>query len=77
MLTVQQVLDFINERAPFETQLAFDNSGLLVGDPQQEVIGVHFALDLTNKVIDEAMAHGANLIVTHHPVMFSAIKRLV
>ena len=35
MLTVQQVLDFINERAPFETQLAFDNSGLLVGDPQQ------------------------------------------
>ena len=77
MLTVQQVLDFINERAPFETQLAFDNSGLLVGDPQQEVIGVHFALDLTNKVIDEAMAHGANLIVTHHPVMFSAINRLV
>lgn len=77
MLTVQQVLDFINERAPFETQLAFDNSGLLVGDPQQEVTGVHVALDLTNKVIDEAIANGANLIVTHHPVMFSAIKRLV
>ena len=77
MLTVQQVLDFINERAPFETQLAFDNSGLLVGDPQQEVTGIHFALDLTSKVIDEAIAHGANLIVTHHPVMFSAIKRLV
>ena len=77
MLTVQQVLDFINERAPFETQLAFDNSGLLVGNPQQEVSGVHFALDLTNKVIDEAIAHGTNLIVTHHPVMFSPIKRLV
>lgn len=77
MLTVQQVLDFINERAPFETQLAFDNSGLLVGDPQQKVTGVHFALDLTNKVIDEAIESGANLIVTHHPVMFSAIKRLV
>ncbi len=77
MLTVQRVLDFINERAPFETQLAFDNSGLLVGDPQQEVTGIHFALDLTSKVIDEAIAHGANLIVTHHPVMFSAIKRLV
>lgn len=77
MLTVQQILDFINERASFETQLAFDNSGLLVGDPQQEVTGVHFALDLTSKVIDEAIAHGANLIVTHHPVMFSAIKRLV
>ena len=77
MLNVQQVLDFINERAPFETQLAFDNSGLLVGDPQQEVTGIHVALDLTNKVIDEAIANGANLIVTHHPVMFSPIKQLV
>lgn len=77
MLTVQQVYDFINERAPFETQLAFDNSGLLVGHPDNEVTGIHFALDVTNKVIDEAVANGANLIVTHHPMMFSPIKRLV
>ena len=77
MLTVQQVYDFINERAPFETQLAFDNSGLLVGHPDNEVTGIHFALDVTNHVIDEAIANGANLIVTHHPMMFSAIKRLV
>ena len=55
MLTVQQVLDFINERAPFETQLGFDNSGLLVGHPDNEVTGVHFALDVTNAVIDEAI----------------------
>ena len=77
MLTVQQVYDFINERAPFETQIAFDNSGLLVGHPDNEVTGIHFALDVTNHVIDEAIANGANLIVTHHPMMFSAIKRLV
>ena len=77
MLTVQQVYDFINERAPFETQLAFDNSGLLVGDPNSEVTGIHFALDVTGHVIDEAIANGANLIITHHPMMFSPIKRLV
>ena len=77
MLTVQQVYDFINERAPFETQLAFDNSGLLIGSPDQAVTGIHFALDVTNRVIDEAIANGANLIVTHHPMMFSPIKRLV
>ena len=77
MLTVQQVYDFINERAPFETQLAFDNSGLLVGRPDNEVTGVHFALDVTNKVIDEAIANGATLIVTHHPMLFSPVKRLV
>ncbi|MBE5810279.1 MAG: Nif3-like dinuclear metal center hexameric protein [Clostridiales bacterium] len=76
MLTVQQVYDFINERAPFETQLPFDNSGLLVGHPDNEVTGVHFALDVTNHVIDEAIEGGANLIVTHHPLMFSPIKRL-
>lgn len=77
MLTVRQVYDFINERAPFETQVAYDNSGLLVGHPDQEVTGVHFALDVTDKVIDEALENGANLIVTHHPMMFSPIKRLV
>jgi len=57
--------------------LAFDNSGLLVGNPDQEVTGVHFALDVTSRVIDEAIENGANLIVTHHPMMFSPIKRLV
>ena len=77
MLTVRQVYDFINEFAPFETQVAYDNSGLLVGHPDQAVTGVHFALDVTDKVIDEALENGANLIVTHHPMMFSPIKRLV
>lgn len=77
MLTVQQVYDFINERAPFETQLPYDNSGLLLGDPKREVTGIHLALDVTPHVIDEAVERGANLIITHHPLMFSAIKRLV
>lgn len=76
-MTVQHIYDFINERAPFETQVAYDNSGLLVGDPAREVTGVHFALDVTHAVIDEAVASGANLIVTHHPLMFSPVKRLV
>lgn len=77
MLTLQKVYDIINERAPFETQLAFDNSGLLVGHPEWEVKGIHVALDVTNAVISEAIANGANLIITHHPLMFSPIKRLV
>lgn len=77
MLTIRQVYDFIDERAPFETQLSFDNSGLLLGSMDREVSGVHFALDVTERVIDEAIEQGANLIVTHHPLMFSPIKRLV
>lgn len=77
MLTVQTVYDLINARAPFETQEAFDNAGLLVGDPAAEVRGIHVAMDVSERVLDEAEAAGANLIVTHHPIMFSAIRRLV
>lgn len=77
MLTVQNVYDYINGVAPFETQDSFDNSGLLLGHPAQEVAGIHVALDVTSSVVDEAVARGANLIVTHHPMMFSARKRLV
>ena len=58
MLTVQQVYDFINERAPFDTQVAYDNSGLLVGDPSREVTAIHVALDVTNSIIDEAVETG-------------------
>lgn len=76
MLTVQQIADFIDARAPFATQLDFDNCGLLVGDPAAEVRGVHAALDCTDAVIDEAIAAGANVIVTHHPVIFSGRKHL-
>ena len=77
MLTVQNVYEFINERAPFDLQESFDNAGILVGHPDQEVHGIHVAMDVTGRVIDEAEAHGANLIITHHPMMFSARRRLV
>lgn len=76
-MKVQQVYDFINERAPFDTQESFDNAGLLVGSPDWEVTGIHVAMDVTRGVIEEAARLGANLIVTHHPLMFSARKRLV
>ena len=77
MMLVQDVFSFIDGLAPFETQDSFDNSGLLVGDPAWEVRGIHVAMDVTSSVLDEAIEQGANLIVTHHPMMFSARKRLV
>lgn len=76
MLTVQDVYDFINERAPFDTQADFDNSGLLVGSPAAAVHHIHVAMDCTEAVAQEAAALGADLIVTHHPVMFSPRKTL-
>lgn len=76
MMTVQNIYDLLNAVAPFETQEPYDNSGLLVGSPGQEVKGVLFALDVTEAVMDEALARGANLIVTHHPLMFDPIRRV-
>ena len=75
-MTVQDVYDLIDRFAPFDTQVEEDNSGLLVGSAGQEITAVLFALDVTEAVIDEAAALGAQLIVTHHPLMFSPVHAL-
>ncbi|MBR2824255.1 MAG: Nif3-like dinuclear metal center hexameric protein [Clostridia bacterium] len=75
-LTCGDVLNLIHQAAPFDTQEPWDNSGFLVGEKGREVTGILFALDVTQNVIDEAAAHGANLIVTHHPLMFDPIRRV-
>lgn len=77
MLTMQHVYDFINTLAPYDTQLPFDNSGMLVGDPAAEIRGILFAMDATPAVIAEALQAGANLIVTHHPILFSPVKQVL
>ena len=75
-MTVQDLYEMINRFAPFDTQVEEDNSGLLVGSASQPVDKALFALDVTDPVIDEAVSLGAQLIVTHHPVMFSPIHSL-
>lgn len=75
-MTVQDILAMIDAVAPFETQEEWDNCGLLVGSPRQEVSGILFALDVTEPVIDEAVRLGASLIITHHPLMFSPVRRI-
>ena len=75
-MTVHDIYRLLDAAVPFETQEDFDNSGLLVGSREQEVSGILFALDVTERVIDEALARGANLIVTHHPLMFSPVQRV-
>ncbi len=76
MLTVADVYAFVDRCAPFDTQLDFDNAGLLTGSLSQPVTGIHAALDCTEGVLTEALAQGANLILTHHPLMFHPRKQL-
>jgi len=75
-LTVKTVLDWMNEIAPFEKAEKWDNSGLLCGSRNREVIGILCALDFSRAVLEEAISLGANLIVTHHPILFGGRKSL-
>lgn len=75
--TVKTVYDWINGIAPYETAEAFDNVGLLVGSMNRAVDRVLVALDATPDVVQEAVNLGAQLILTHHPLMFRGTKRIV
>ncbi len=75
-MNVQMIYDLIHTVAPFDLQMDWDNSGLLVGSPLQEVNKVLFALDVTQPVLDEASALGAQLIVTHHPIFLDPVRTL-
>lgn len=76
MITVGEIYDFLQEKAPFETAEEWDNSGLLVGAREQTVSTVYVALDITNETVKQAMACGAELIVSHHPVIFDPLREL-
>lgn len=74
MATVKEIYDFLNIKAPFDSQLGFDNSGLLVGRGDRRVSRVLVALDITERVVQEAIQVGAELIVSHHPVIWEGAK---
>lgn len=75
-MRVSQLSDFFDRLYPFALAEEWDNVGLIVGNPRAEITGVLFALDVLPEVIEEAREHGCNVIVTHHPLIFRAIKRV-
>jgi dinuclear metal center YbgI/SA1388 family protein len=76
MLTVAAVVDYLDRFAPPELAADWDNVGLLLGDRATEVRRAVTCLTLTSEVAAEAVADQAQLIVTHHPILFRAVKRL-
>ncbi len=69
-LKVRDVISAVEEKAPSESAEVWDNPGLSVGSPEEEVKGILVSLDVTLKVIEEAKEKGCNLIVAHHPLLF-------
>ncbi len=75
-MTVQTIYDFLNTYCPFELAEEWDNPGLNVGNQNRPVSKVLLALDVTLDVIDYAKQMGADLILTHHPVIFEPLTNL-
>jgi dinuclear metal center YbgI/SA1388 family protein len=73
---VKDILESLNKEAPFSLAESWDNVGLLVGNPEQEVTTVLAGLDPTNSLVDEAIELGANTIITHHPVIFKPLSAI-
>ena len=75
-MKVKDIIKVIEQFAPLSIQEGWDNSGLCVGSPEDEVTSVLLALDCTPALVEEAIACGADMIVTHHPLIFSGLKKI-
>lgn len=75
-IKLKEIIEVIEKIAPVPMQESYDNSGLLVGNREDAIKGALISLDLTEEVIDEAISLNYNLIITHHPPIFKALKKL-
>lgn len=76
MHVVADVMEFLQEMAPPELSEDWDNTGLLLGDPQRSVDSIMTCLTLTPDVATEALKSSVNLVVSHHPILFRAVQRI-
>ncbi len=75
-MIVRDIYDFINSIAPFSTSQEWDNGGLLLGSHSAECKRIMLALDITNEVAKQAIEQRVDLIITHHPAIFSPLKKI-
>lgn len=76
MTSISDIYKFLCELAPLDLQMGFDNSGLQIGRLSNNVSKALLALDVTDEVLQEAVDIGAELIISHHPLIFHAIKSI-
>lgn len=75
-MQVKEITTFIENLAPIAYQESYDNAGLIIGSPNDEITGVLVTLDVTEAVVDEAVRLNLNMIVSHHPLLFSGLKKI-
>ncbi len=77
MYKVSEILSYITDVAPLQWQESYDNSGLLIGDGNALVDKALLTIDVTEKVIDEAIDNSFHLIISHHPLIFKGLKNIL
>lgn len=75
-IKIKDIISCIEEVAPLSFQESYDNSGLIVGNKENECKGVYVCLDVFSSSVKEAINKGCNLIISHHPFIFHSIKKL-
>ena len=75
-VNIKEVLSALERFAPLPLQESWDNAGLQVGLTETEVSGALLCLDVNERIVDEAVAKGCNLIVSHHPLLFRGLKTI-
>jgi putative NIF3 family GTP cyclohydrolase 1 type 2 len=74
-MIIKDIIKFLETTAPLAIQEPYDNTGLLTGTVDDELKGVLITLDTTEEVVEEAVQKNANLIISHHPIIFKGLCR--
>ncbi len=75
-MTVKEIYDIMNDIAPFDSACEWDNCGLICGDMNDKVLGIYLTLDADLYALEKAKECGANLVISHHPLMFDAVRKV-
>lgn len=74
-MTIRDITNYLESIAPLALQESYDNAGLIVGAADTPIKGVLITLDCTEVIVEEAINNGCNLIIAHHPIVFSGLKK--
>lgn len=75
-MKLREICSYLDSEVPLSYQEEYDNSGLQIGDPDKEISSALVALDVTEKVVAEAITKKCDLIVSHHPLIFKGLKKI-
>ena len=76
-MLLKEVMELLEEQSPLYYACDWDNSGLLAGRSNQDIRKIYIALDASDEAVEEAVLEEADLLLTHHPLIFGGMKRVV